>query len=73
MEFPDFPAQDDGSLETARARVAALAALLRLSRNSVDYSAMVEGSSENLDGPDPDGYWNQLKHEIDRVLGLLAG
>jgi hypothetical protein len=33
---------------------------------------MVEGSSENLDGPDPNGHWNTLKTEIDRVLGLLG-
>jgi hypothetical protein len=72
MEFLDFPARDDGTVGTALARLDALAGLLRAAKFSVDHSAMVEGSSENLDGPDPNGHWNTLKTEIDRVLGLLG-
>jgi hypothetical protein len=72
MEFPVFPATDDGTVATARARIEALAVLLRASKPSVDESALVEGSSENIDGPDPTGHWNTLKGELDRVLRLLG-
>jgi hypothetical protein len=72
MEFPHFPEHDDGTLATAHARIDALAALLRAASSSVSYSAMVEASAENLDGPDPNGHWNQLKKELDRVLPLLG-
>ena len=72
MEALHFPETDDGNLTTVRTRVDALAVLLRAAKSSVDHSAMVEASAENLDGPDPNGHWNTLKGEIDRVLNLLA-
>lgn len=72
MDFPAFPAMDDGTIATARARIAALAALLQASKPCVDEAALVEGSSENIDGPDPTGHWNTLKGELDRVLRLLG-
>jgi hypothetical protein len=72
MEFPVFPAIDDGTVATARARIDALGALLRAAKPCVDESALVEGSSENIDGPDPSGHWNTLKGELNRVLRLLG-